>query len=85
MCWALPRTVGWLRVLYHNEVGPAQLKALQWKSQLGAWVQGHDDQGRWSDGRVAAAHRTAFAAQAVSKDLRKAAVQTQKQEAKAGA
>ena len=37
------RTMDGLRVLYHDEPGLAQLKTLQWKPQLGAWVQGYDD------------------------------------------
>ena len=47
------RTMEGLRVLYRDEQGLAHLRTLQWKlrqkPQLGAWVQGHDDQGRWSD------------------------------------
>jgi len=51
---------------------------LQWKPQLRAWVQGYDDQGRWSDKRAAAAHKTVCAAQAILRDRRKAEVNAQK-------
>jgi hypothetical protein len=67
--------MGGLRALYHDKAGLVRLETLQWKPELGAWVQGHGDQGRWSDRRAAAAYRAFFAAQAASKDLRKAAVQ----------
>ena len=60
-------------------------RALQWKPQLGAWVQGHDDQGRWSDKRAAAAYKTVCAAKAILRDRRKAEVNAQKREAKAKA
>jgi len=34
------RTIKGLRVLNRDEQGLAHLRALQWKSQLGAWMQG---------------------------------------------
>ena len=49
------RTMKGLRVLYRDKQDFAHLITLQWKPQLVAWVQGHDDQGRWSDKRAAAA------------------------------
>ena len=68
------RTMKGLRVLYRDEQGLAHLRTLQWKPQLGAWVQGHDNQGRWSDKRAAAAYKIACAVQAILRDRRKAEV-----------
>jgi len=48
-------------------------------------VQGHDDQGQWSDKRAAAAYKTVCAAQAILRDRRKAEVNAQKLEVKAKA
>lgn len=79
------RTMEGLRVLYRDEQGLAHLRTLQWKPQLGAWVQGYDDQGRWSDKRAAAAYKTVCAAQAILRDRRKAEVNAQKREVKAKA
>ena len=66
-----------------GEQGPAHLRTLQWKPQLGAWVQGYGDQGRWSDKRAAA--YKAVCAQAILRDRRKAEVNAQKREVKAKA
>ena len=66
------RTMEGLRVLYRDEQGLAHLRTLQWKPQLGAWVQGYDDQGRWSDKRAAAAYKTVCAAQAILRDRKRA-------------
>ena len=79
------RTMEGLRVLYRDEQGLAHLRTLQWKPQLGAWVQGYDDQGRWSDKRAAAAYKAVCAAQAILRDRRKAEVNAQKREVKAKA
>ena len=79
------RTMEGLRVLYRDEQGLAHLRTLQWKPQLGAWVLRHDDQGRWSDKRAAAAYRAVCAAQAILRDRRKAEVNAQKREVKAKA
>ena len=79
------RTMEGLRVLYRDEQGLAHLRTLQWKPQLGAWVQGYDYQDRWSDKRAAAAYKTVCAAQAILRDHRKAEVNAQKREVKAKA
>ena len=67
-----------LRVLYRDEQGLAHLRTPQWKPQLGARVQGYDDQGRWSDKRAAEAYKTVCAAQTILRDRRKAEVNAQK-------
>ena len=79
------RTVDGLRLLYRDDAGIAQLKTLQWKPQLGAWVQGYDDSGRWGDAQAAEAFKTVYAAQAASKERHKQAEQTKKKEQKAKA
>ena len=79
------RTMEGLRVLYRDEQGLEHLRTLQWKPQLGAWVQEHDDQDRWSDKRAAAAHMAVCAAQAILRNRRKAEVNAQKREMKAKA
>ena len=79
------RTIEGPRVLYRDEQGLAHQRTLQWKPQLRAWVQGFDDQGRWSDKRAAAAKKTVCAAQAILRDRRKAEVNAQKREVKAKA
>jgi len=77
------RTMEGLRVLYRDEQGLAHLRTLQWKPQLGAWVKGYDDQGRWSDKRAAAAYKAVCAAQAILRDRRKAEKREVKAKAKA--
>jgi len=79
------RTMEGLRVLYRDEQGLAHLRTLQWKPQLGAWVNGYDDQGRWSDKRAASAYKTVCAAKAILRDRCKAEVNAQKREVKANA
>jgi len=78
-------TMEGLRVLYRDKQGLAHLRTLQWKLQLGAWVQEYDDQCRWSDKRAAAAYKTVCAAQATLRDRRNAEVNAQKLEVKAKA
>ena len=79
------RTMDGLRLLYRDDAGIAQLKTLQWKPQLGAWVQGYNDSGRWDDAQAAEAFKTVYAAQAASKERHKQAEQTEKKEQKAKA
>ena len=79
------RTMVGLRVLSRDEQGLAHLRTLQWKPQLGAWVLRHDDQGRWSDKRAAAAYETVCVAQAILRDRCKAEVNAQELMVKAKA